>query len=51
MVKYVEKVKAFIDKPLDKLELEDIREIRKKVKFPCKIGYFSVLPINWKVAT
>ena len=29
-VKYVEKVKAFIDKPLDELELEDVRAIRKK---------------------
>ena len=37
VVKYVEKVKAFIDKPLDELELEDVRAIRKKVKFPCKL--------------
>ena len=37
MVKYVKKVEAFTDKPLDKLELEDIRAIRKKVKFPCKL--------------
>ena len=36
-VKYVEKVEAFIDKPLDELELEDVRAIRKKVKFPCKL--------------
>ena len=36
MVKYVEKVEAFIDKPLDELELEDIKVIRKKVKFPPK---------------
>ena len=36
-VKYVKKVKALIDKPLDELELEDVREIRKKVKFPCKL--------------
>ena len=36
-VKYVKKVKALIDKPLDELELEDIRAIRKKVKFPCKL--------------
>ena len=36
-VKYVEKVETFIDKPLDKLELEDVRTIRKKVKFPCKL--------------
>ena len=26
-----------IDKPLNKLELEDVRAIRKKVKFPCKL--------------
>ena len=32
-VKYVEKV----DKPLDELELEDIRAIKKKVKFPRKL--------------
>ena len=33
--KYVERVKAFIDKPLDELGIEDIRVIRKKklVKF------------------
>ena len=36
-VKYVEKVEAFIDKPSDELELEDVRAIRKKVKFPCKL--------------
>ena len=36
LVKYIEKVKAFIDKPLDELELEDIRAIRKKVKLPGK---------------
>ena len=36
-VKYVEKVEAFIDKPLDKLELKDIRAIMNKVKFPCKL--------------
>ena len=30
-------MKAFIDKPLDKLKLEDVRAIRKKVKFPCKL--------------
>ena len=33
-VKHVKKVKAFIDKPLD---LEDVRVIRKKVKFPRKL--------------
>ena len=36
-VKYVEKMEAFIDKPLDELELEDIRAIKKKVKFPRKL--------------
>ena len=36
-VKYVEKVEAFIDKALDRLELEDVRAIRKKVKFPPKL--------------
>ena len=36
-VKYVEKVEAFIDKPLDEIELEDIRLARNKVKFPCKL--------------
>ena len=30
-------MKALIDKPLDKLKLEDVRKIRKKVKFPCKL--------------
>ena len=34
-VKYVEKVEAFIDKPLD--ELKDIRAIMNKVKFPCRL--------------
>ena len=32
-VKYAKKVKALIDKPLDVLELEDIRVIRKKLNF------------------
>ena len=36
-VKYVKKVEAFIDKPLNELELEDVRAIRKKVKFPSKL--------------
>ena len=36
-VKYVEKVEAFIDKPLGELELKDIRAIMNKVKFPCKL--------------
>ena len=35
-VKYVKKVEAVIDKPLDKLELKDIRAIMNKVKCPCK---------------
>ena len=29
---------AFIDKPLDELELEDVRLARKKVKFPRKLN-------------
>ena len=36
-VKYVEKVKELVDKPLNELELEDFRAIRKKVKFPRKL--------------
>ena len=36
-VKYIESVRAFIDKPLDQVVLEDVRAIRKKVKFPCKL--------------
>ena len=36
-VEYVEKVEAFIDKPLDKLELKDIRATMNKVKFPRKL--------------
>ena len=36
-LKYVKKVEAFIDKPLDELELKDIREIMNKVKFPRKL--------------
>ena len=36
-VKYVEKVEAFIDKPLDELELKDVRAIMNKVKFPRKL--------------
>ena len=37
--KYVEKVKSFIDKPLDELEIEDVRAIREKklVKFPRRL--------------
>ena len=30
-------MKAFIDKPLDQVELEDVRLARKKVKFPRKL--------------
>ena len=33
-VKYVKKVKALIDKPLDEIELEDVRLAMKKVKYP-----------------
>ena len=36
-VKYVKKVEVFIDEPLNELELEDFRAIRKKVKFSCKL--------------
>ena len=36
-VKYVEKVKALIDKPLDKIELRHIRLAMAKVKCPCKL--------------
>ena len=36
-VKYVKKVKALIDKPLDEIELEDVRLAMKKVKCPCKL--------------
>ena len=36
-VKYVKKVKALIDTPLDELELEDIRLAMKKVKCPHKL--------------
>ena len=37
--KYVEKVKSFTDKPLDELEIEDVRAIREKklVKFPRRL--------------
>ena len=36
-VKYVEKVKELLDKSLDRVKLEDVRAIREKVKFPCKL--------------
>ena len=36
-VKYVEQVEAFIDKPLDELELKGARAIMNKVKFPRKL--------------
>ena len=37
--KYVERGKAFIDKPLDELGVEDVSAIREKkfVKFPCRL--------------
>ena len=37
VVKYVERVKALIDKPLDELELGQIRLAMKKVKCPRKL--------------
>ena len=37
VVKYVKKVKALIDKPLDEIELEDVRLAMKKVKYPHKL--------------
>ena len=36
-VKYVKKAKALIDKPLDEIELEDVRLSMKKVKCPHKL--------------
>ena len=36
-VKYVKKVKALIDKPLDEIQLEDVRLAMTKVKCPCKL--------------
>ena len=36
-VKYVESVRALINKPLDQVVSEDVRAIRKKVKFPRKL--------------
>ena len=36
-VKYVKKVKALIDKPLDEIELEDVKLAMKKVKCPHKL--------------
>ena len=36
-VKYVKKVKALIDKPLDEIELDHIRLAMAKVKCPCKL--------------
>ena len=36
-VKYVKKLKALIDKPLDEIQLEDIRLAMKKVKCPRKL--------------
>ena len=37
VVKYVKKVKALIDKPLDEIELEDVRLAMKKVNSPHKL--------------
>ena len=52
-VKYVKKVKALIDKPLDEIGLGHVRLAMKKIKIKIspQIGYFSVLSIDWKVAT
>ena len=36
-LKYVERVEALIDKPLDEIELEDVRLAMKKVKCPGKL--------------
>ena len=36
-IKYVKKVKALIDKPLDKIELGNVRPAMKKVKCPCNL--------------
>ena len=36
-VKYVKKVKALIDKPMDKIELKHVRLAMAKVKCPCKL--------------
>ena len=36
-VKYVKKVKALVDKPLDKIELVHVRLAMAKVKCPCKL--------------
>ena len=36
-VKYVKKVKALVDKPLDEIELEDVKLAIKKVKCPHKL--------------
>ena len=38
VIKYVKKVEAFTDKPLNELELEYFMAIRKKVKFPRKLN-------------
>ena len=45
-VKYVKKVKALIDKPLDELELGHVRLAMAKVKCPHKLEYFGVLSID-----
>ena len=41
--KYVKKVKELIDKPLDEIELEDVRLAMKKIKCPRKLDIqFSI---------
>ena len=45
-VKYVKKVNALIDKPLDELELEDVRAIRKTLKFPRKLDISLVYQLT-----
>ena len=37
LVKYVKKVNALIDRPLDKIELKHIRQAMAKVECPCKL--------------
>ena len=42
-------MEAFIDKPLDELELEDVRAIRKKVKFPRKLDISMFYPLTGRL--
>ena len=42
----VKKLKALIDKPLDELELEDVKAIRRKVKFPRKLDISLFYQLN-----